>query len=115
MGNIEHAIRVLEEHIVEICSVSDWAQLMGFESEKYFNRKIRGRFNKSPYKLIVEKKMEKITEKLQGSTDEILFSVALDVGFVDNNALYKFVKRHTGKTPTELRKGRVKRESEKGE
>ncbi|MBO6801566.1 MAG: AraC family transcriptional regulator, partial [Balneola sp.] len=74
-----------------------------------------GRFNKSPYQLIVEKKLEIITEKLEGSTDEILFSIALDVGFVDNNALYKFVKRHTGKTPTELRKGRVKRESEKGE
>ena len=115
MSKIEHAVKVLEEHIAEICSVSDWAHLMGFESENYFNRKIRGRFNKSPYQLIVEKKLEIITEKLEGSTDEILFSIALDVGFVDNNALYKFVKRHTGKTPTELRKGRVKRESEKGE
>ena len=115
MSNIEHAIRVLEAHIAEIYSVSDWAHLMGFESEKYFNRKIRGRYKKSPYKLIVEKKLEKITDKLECTSDEILFSIALDLGFVDNNALYKFVKRHTGKTPTELRKGRVKRESEKGE
>jgi len=52
---------------------------------------------------------------LQNPSDEILFSIALDVGFADNNALYKFVKRHTGKTPTQLRIGRVKWESEMGE
>jgi len=115
MGNIEHAVTVLEEHITEINTVSEWAKKMGYKSENYFNRKIRGRYKKSPYELIVEKKIEIKIRKLQNPSDEILFSVALDVGFADNNALYKFVKRHTGKTPTELRNGRVKWESEMGE
>ena len=110
MSKIEHAVKVLERHIAEIYSVNDWARLTGFESEKYFNRKIRGCYKKSPYQLIIEKKLEIITERLEGSTDEILFSIALDVGFADNNALYKFVKRHTGKSPSELKK-----ESEMGE
>lgn len=109
MGDINKAIRVLEKHIAEIYSVKDWARLSGFDSEKYFNRKIRGCYKKSPYQLIVEKKLEMINDRLAGTSDEILFSIALDLGFADNNALYKFVKRHTGLTPTELRKGRVKK------
>ena len=110
MGNMQNAITVLEENIASVCSVGDWAELMGFGSEKHFNRKIRAVYKKSPYQLIVEKKLQAITQRLQNSSDEILFSIALDLGFVDNNSLYKFVKRHTGKTPTEL-----KWESEMGE
>ena len=108
--NIEQAITVLDENITSICTVKEWAELMGVKSEKYFTRKIRATFRMSPYKMIVEKKLEVITQKLQNSSDEILFSIALDLGFADNNALYKFVKRHTGKSPTEL-----KWESEMGE
>ena len=110
MSKIEHAVEILEEHIANICSVGEWAEVMGFESEKYFTRKIRAHFRKSPYKLIVEKKLERIKKELTSSSEEIFFSIALDLGFADNNSFYKFVKRHTGKTPTEL-----KWESEMGE
>jgi AraC-like DNA-binding protein len=115
MGNIENAITVLEEHIVAIQTVPEWAERMGYESPKYFTRKVRAHYKKSPYKLIVEKKLERIRSELENSGNEIIFSIALDLGFADHNALYKFVKRHTGKTPSELRKRRVKKESEKGE
>ncbi|HCD53157.1 MAG TPA: hypothetical protein DEQ34_11955 [Balneolaceae bacterium] len=111
MPDIEQAVRVLESHIEVIHSVPDWAEKMKYDSPKYFTRKIRAHYRKSPYKLIVEKKLERIISELEKSGDDILFSIALDLGFADNNALYKFVKRHTGKTPSEIRKGRVKRES----
>jgi AraC-like DNA-binding protein len=32
-----------------------------------------------------------------------VFTIALDLGFADNAALYKFIKRHTGLTPTDFR------------
>jgi AraC-like DNA-binding protein len=110
MGKIEEAITVLEENITAIHTVPEWAERMGYPCEKYFSRKIRTHYQQSPYRLIVEKKMDRIKQELKNSSDDILFSVALELGFVDNNALYKFVKRHSGKTPTEL-----KWESEMGE
>ncbi|RNC79515.1 MAG: hypothetical protein ED557_15705 [Balneola sp.] len=41
---------------------------------------------------------------------EIFYCVAWEFGFANEHSLYKFVKRHTGKIITEL-----KRDSEKGQ
>lgn len=109
MSNIEQAIAVLEEHIVVIQTVPEWAERMGFDSPRYFSRKIRDAHGKRPKEIIVEKKLQKIKACLAQTKDEILFCTARDLGFANDNALYKFVKRHTGKSPTEL-----KRECEKG-
>ena len=54
MPDIEQAVRVLESHIEVIHSVPDWAEKMKYDSPKYFTRKIRAHYRKSPYKLIVE-------------------------------------------------------------
>ena len=110
MKEIELALDVLGENITSIHTVAEWADEMGYESEKYFTRKIRAHYKKSPYKIIVEKRVQRVKEELKNSPEEILFSIALELGFSDNNALYKFIKRHTGKTPSQL-----KWESEMGE
>jgi AraC-like DNA-binding protein len=76
---------------------------MGYSSEKYFSRKIRNTFGKRPKELIIEMKILKIHEYILSSPDDIYYCVAKKFGFEDDNALYKFVKRHTGKSLTELK------------
>ena len=104
MGNIESAITVLEEHITSIHSVPEWTEKMGYDSNQYSSRKVRNHFGLRPKELIIQKKIAKIVEKFSSSPDEIYYCIAKRLGFVDNNALYKFVKRHTGKSPSELKK-----------
>ncbi len=109
MNRIEKAVDILGQHITEVATVSEWADIMGYDSPKYFSRLIRNHYGKRPKELIVQVKLRKIKECFARESDEILFCMARDLGFVDNNALYKFINRHTGKTPTQL-----KRECKKG-
>ena len=104
MKKNEDAIRVLNENISSIRTVLDWSILMGYNSERDFSRKIRNTFGKRPKKLIIEMKILKIHECISNSPDDIYYCVAKKFGFEDDNALYKFVKRHTGKCLTELKK-----------
>ncbi len=106
---IEKAVKVLEKNIASICTVEEWAERMGYNSTDYFSRKIRNYYGVRPKELIVEKKLDKIRACLRQNPDKIYFCIARDLGFADNDSLYKFVKRHTGKSITGL-----KRESEKG-
>ncbi|MEO1022164.1 MAG: helix-turn-helix domain-containing protein [Bacteroidota bacterium] len=86
-----------------IHSVSGWAALMGYKCEKYFARKVKAHHDKAPYALIIEKKVERIKKELETSPEKSLYHIASDLGFADDNAFYKFVKRHTGKTPGQLK------------
>lgn len=103
MEKNKDAIRVLTENISFVRTVKDWAILMGYDSEKYFSRKIRNTLGKRPKELIIEMKMLNIHECISKSPDDINYCVAKKFGFEDDNALYKFVKRHTGKCLTELK------------
>lgn len=100
----EDAIWVLNENISSVRTVKDWATLIGYDSEKYFSRKIRNTLGKRPKELIIEMKILKIHECVSKSPDDIYYCVAKRFGFEDDNALYKFLKRHTGKCLTELKK-----------
>ena len=103
MKNIEDAVEVLGRHITEVTTVSEWAEKMGYPSEKYFSRKIRDCHGKRPKKLIVEKRLEKIKDCLTEAPNEIYYSIAQKLGFANDVALYKFVNWHTGKSLTELK------------
>ncbi len=104
MTDIKDALTTLEDQIISIHTVKDWATLMGYDSEQYFSRKIRNTLGKRPKELIIEMKILKIHECVSKSPDDIYYCVAKKFGFEDDNALYKFVKRHTGKCLTELKK-----------
>jgi len=104
MKEIEQAKDILERKIDHIQTVSDWAEFMNIESKKYFSRIIRNYYGKRPKKIIVEIKLQKIRNVFTTMDKEIFFAVAKTLGFKSDIALYKFVKRHTGKTLKELRK-----------
>lgn len=81
----------------------EWADKMGYESADYFARKIHKTFYKTAYRLIIQAKIEAISHEFSRCPEAKLFTIALDLGFADNAALYKFIKRHTGLTPTDFR------------
>ncbi len=94
MPSIKDANNVLEKNILKISKVSQWSELSGFKSVKYFSRKYQNYFGLRPKRIIIEK----IKNYLFDHDEEIFYSIALDLGFQDDQALYKFLKRHTGKT-----------------
>jgi AraC-like DNA-binding protein len=109
----ERALGYLKQNISQINTVKEWATHFGYESEKYFSRQIRDLTGKRPKAIIIQVKLECIMECLQEPKDEILYCIARDLGFANDTALYKFVKRHTGKSPTELKRECEKRISGK--
>lgn len=110
MKEISHAIEILEEDINSIFTVDEWAARMHFSSEKYFSRVFRNHFGVRPKKVITEKKLLKIKQCFSEEPYEIFYCSAKKLGFADDQALYRFVKRHTGKSLTQM-----KRECKKGE
>ena len=107
--NIEYAVIVLEENISSIFTVKEWAEEMGYSSEKYFSRIIRNHYGKRPKEVIKEVKLQAIKQKITNNPEEIFYAIAKELGFANDQALYKFVKRYTGQSLTS-----VKMECEKG-
>ncbi|RNC79512.1 MAG: AraC family transcriptional regulator [Balneola sp.] len=108
MHKIENALDVLGQNITEIVTVSEWAEKMSFNCEKYFSTKIRDYYGKRAKQIIIEQKLLKIEECLSKSSNEIFYCIARELGFANEHSLYKFVKRHTGKTITELKRDNEK-------
>jgi len=105
MKNIDEAVDILGQHITEIATVKEWAEMMGYTSSDYFSRKFRNHFGIRPKEILVEKRLEKIRACLQESPNDIYYCIARKMGFADYNALHKFVNRHTGKCVSSLKKG----------
>ena len=99
----ENAERTLREHMAEIQTVKQWAACMGFDSVKYFSRKIRDAFGRRPKQILIETKLRYIEERSSKGGDAILYSIARDAGFDNDAAMYHFIKRHCGKSPGEFR------------
>jgi|SRR5690554_1387112 len=104
MRKIEHAVLVLEENLATISSVSEWAEHLSYSSEKYFSRVFRDHYGKRPSLVLQQVKLKGIKEYMVTHPDDIFYSVARELGFANDQALYKFVKRHTGKSLSELKK-----------
>jgi len=104
MRKIEHAVLVLEENLATVHRVPEWANLLGFTSENYFSQVFRDYFEECPSLVLQQVKLKGIREYMANNPDDIFYSVARELGFANDQALYKFVKRHTGKSLTELKK-----------
>jgi AraC-like DNA-binding protein len=55
--------------MAEIQTVKQWAVYMGFESVKYFSRKIRDAFGCRPKQTLIEAKLRYIEERFSKSGD----------------------------------------------
>tara|TARA_R110001599_G_scaffold84130_2_gene226611 strand:- start:6454 stop:6771 length:318 start_codon:yes stop_codon:yes gene_type:complete len=105
MENLENAHSLLEENITSLTTVTEWGKVCGFDCRKKFSRAYREYFGLRPKETLYEIRIQKIKEYMKTFPNEINYCVAVEFGFTNEQGLYKFIKRHTGLSPTQLRKG----------
>lgn len=103
MIKIDEALGVLEKNIGTIRNVSEWAYELGYKKPSKFSWEFRERHRVRPSKVFIEMKVEKVVEYMVKNPNEKNYCVCLEFGFTNEKALYKFLKRHTNQSPTQLR------------
>ena len=100
----------------EIRTIAEWAEHMGFSNTNYFNLKYRNYHGQNGKQAMVQLRLKKGKTLLLGNECLKQYEIAQEIGLQDEKALYKYFIRHCGESPGSIqRKGRVERESEKGE
>lgn len=102
---IEKAKRIAKANLSQLHNVDEWSDLMEYESSKYFSRKYRNQHGKRPKKALIQMKVDRFKELIDYESELNNYTIARKIGLADEIALYKFIKRHTGKSPTEWRIG----------
>lgn len=99
----EHAfmIMVLSSY-KKVRTVEEFSEKSGI-SLSSFNRLFHKVFGVSPYRWMTQKKLESLMEAVTQSSYP-LKQVAFDSGFSSLSQMIDFCKKHTGKTPGEIRK-----------
>ncbi len=95
------ADRVLREKLSEIHTVSEWADLLGFKSDKTFSRKYRNKKGKRPKHVLIKTKLDRALYLLKNNSGMSCYEVAQEIGKKDEKALNFFFKTHLGMSPTE--------------
>lgn len=73
-------------------------------SEFHFHRIFKGFTGYSLINYVRKRKLKKIGEELR-ETDKKVLEIAVDYGYESNEALTRIIKKETGFTPVEIRKG----------
>ena len=105
MEEIENSVLILENNISSIRNVSHWAIAIGYEKTSKFSWEFRKHFGVRPSEVFIEVKVQKILDYMASHPEKKNYCICLEFGFVNEKRLYKFLKRHTGKSPTELKRG----------
>ncbi len=102
---IELAITIAENNIKEIRRVEDWANQLGYVSSNFFSRIFRNHFGESPKAKLTELRLNRFFKIIEERPRITCYILALEVGLKDEVVLNKFIKRHTGKSPTHWKTG----------
>ncbi|OAN64607.1 hypothetical protein A8B79_00225 [Balneola sp. EhC07] len=113
MKEIHEANSLLEENITSISNVNEWAEIMGYEKTSKFSYDYRRFYGLRPAEAFVEIRIKNIIEYFTKNPSEKYYSICLEFGFVNEQSLYKFFKRHTKLSPIEYRKEIQKRDTDK--
>ena len=104
MYDIENAIPLLEKNISNIRTVCEWAESMGFSDPKYFARVFRGAFGIGPKQILVQVRIKNWVDCVSKNPELKNYCTAQEIGLKDEVALNKYLKKYTGKTPTQLKR-----------
>lgn len=102
---IESAPQIARENMIEIFTVREWAKEMQYSSSKYFSRKFRNFFGVRPKSMLIKLRVTKFHSLIKDDSEISCYEIAQEIGLRDEVALNRFIKRHTGKPPTEWKKG----------
>ena len=100
---MEKSLQTAEEFLMEIGTVTEWAEKMGYDNPKKFSIHFREYFGQRPLKVLNTLRLIKAIELL-ASTDQTVFEIGhyeLNIG--DEKRLYQFVKYHICYSPREIR------------
>lgn len=102
---IKKAVKIARSKVGEIYTVQEWAREMQYPSSKYFSRKIRNHYGERAKSILIQIRVDLFFEMLEEDPEVGCFEIARKIGLKDEIALNKFIKRHTGKPPSEWRNG----------
>ncbi len=101
--NISQALQNLEENLSKINSINEWAFFMKWGSSRTFVSAFKKQYKGSPSKMMIEVKVSRAIELLQENPEMPCIEVACAIGKSSEKDLNKFLKHHTGKSPSEYR------------
>lgn len=99
---LKQSIKYINENITEKIKISDLAKQTRWESQHY-NRLFKQYMDSTPYKYIIDKKIEKAKTLLIETTIPVR-QVSFDMGFKSHSNFCSIFKKATGKTPENFRK-----------
>ncbi|MEP1304706.1 MAG: helix-turn-helix domain-containing protein [Balneola sp.] len=99
---VSDAILFLENHPLEIMTVSEWAFLMGY-SRSHFCRCFKQEFGISPKRKLRVFRLRMIRNELRKNPQAIGYEIAVNTGFYDDKALYKYLVFHCQMNLTEFK------------
>jgi len=102
---IKKAVKIAQGKVGEIYNVQEWADEMEYSSSKYFSRKFRNHFGERPKSILIRIRIERFFDMLSNNPNISSYEIAKEIGLRDEIALNKFINRHTGKSPSEWKKG----------
>ncbi len=90
---MEIAVGVLIQNILDIRNVSEWAAFMGY-SRSHFCRSFKKRFGENPKLVLRRARLRKVCRVIQSDWSATAYKVALESGFENDKALHKFLSRN---------------------
>ena len=94
-------IKYMYAHMDENIQVENLAEMAHFHPN-YFIRAFKQKFGASPIKFFNQLKLERAKELLH-NTDKSMSAIAAEIGINDMSYFSRFVKQHTGLSPSEYR------------
>lgn len=100
--SIEKSIGVLDKNLKEISNVSEWAKYMGY-SRSYFSTRFAECFGESPLDCLCRVRYRKLHKAILQYPHKTSRAIAQEIGLRDEQALYKFLRKHYDTNFTEVR------------
>ena len=100
---LRRAIDYIQVHLNQEIKLADIAKLLGM-SQYYFCRLFRQSIGMSPYKYVIQQRVERAKRLLRQPQKMPIAEIALDCGFANQSALCKHFRNIIGTTPNAYRK-----------
>ncbi len=101
--SIDNAIEFANQNLSQMYSVQEWAKEYGYQSPKIFSKHFRNHFKERPSKVLIQLKIERALKLLGSERCHKNYTIAQEIGLADEQALYKFIKYHTGYSPSDFK------------
>ena len=99
---LKAVIRYIDTNLEASISLKDLARVSGLNSHHYFCHLFKQSTGISPYKYVIEQRIEKVKQLLK--QDLPLVEIALECGFSDQSALSRTFRKCVGTTARDYRR-----------